>query len=104
MQTGTIVTSEGPRIEATLKTGQKNVTTAGTAVVVGSLTGIREVLLQAKITNGGYIFVGPSTVTNDHTSGMCLVKGEVFHGYCTSLADFYINSTVNGEGVTYLCW
>lgn len=104
MQTGTIVTTEGPKASSLLKTGQKAVTTAGTAVVLGTTTDIREVLIQAKVTNSGYIFVGPSTVANNHTNGMCLTKGEAAHFYCTTLADIYINSTVNGEGVTYLCW
>jgi hypothetical protein len=104
MQTGTIVTSEGPRIEATLKTGAMNVTTAGTAVSLGAITGIREVIIQAKRTNGGIIFVGPSTVLNNDTNGIYLSKGEALHLYCTSLAEVFINSTVNGEGVTFLYW
>lgn len=104
MQTGTIMTSEGPKAEATLKTGTKTVTAAGTAVAIGAITGMREVLIQAKMTNGGYIFIGPSSVLNNHTNGVCLSKGEICHLYCTTLSDVYINSTVNGEGVTFIYW
>lgn len=104
MLTGTIVTTEGPRAEATIKTGAMNVTTAGTAVSLGAITGIREVIIQAKRTNGGIIYVGPSTVHNNDTDGIYLSKGEALHLYCTTLSDVYINSTVNGEGVTFLYW
>lgn len=104
MQTGTIMTSEGPRYSATLKTGVLNVTTAGTALVLGAATDVREVLIQAKRTNTGQIYVGPSTVANNNTNGIFLEKGQFIKFYCTSLADVYINSTLNGEGVTYLYW
>ena len=104
MQTGTVVNPVLPIDTSSLKTGTKVVTTAGTAVALGTETGMHELLIQAKRTNAGIIFVGPSTVLNNDTNGIYLSKGEALHLYCNSLAEIYINSTVNGEGVTFLYW
>ena len=104
MQTGTLTTTEGPRYSATLKTGAMTVTMAGTAVAIGSATDVREVLIQAKRTNSGQIYVGPVGVLNDNTNGVCLEKTDFVKFYCTTLADIYINATVSKEGVTFLYW
>jgi len=104
MQTGTIVTTEGPRYSATLNTGSKIVTTAGTAEPLGTATNVREVLIQAKRNNTGQIYIGPVGVHNDNSDGICLDKTDYVKFYCSSLSEIYVNSTVNGEGVTYLYW
>lgn len=104
-QLGTVVYNEGLRVEASLKTSGKNVTTAGTAVsLVAATTPCREVLIQAKRTNTGVIFIGPSSVLNNYTNGVYLEKGDSVRFFCTDLLELYVNSTVNGEGVTYLYW
>jgi hypothetical protein len=104
MQTADLVTSMGPSADSVLQTGAANVTTAGTAVAVGTLTNIRQVLIQAKKTNSGTIYVGPASVANDNSNGFYLDKGDGIIFSCTTLAEIFINSTVNLEGVTYLCW
>ena len=80
--------------------GQKNVTTAGTRVPLGTTQKYKEINIIAKDTNTGYIYVGNSTV--DSTNGAILPKG----GYVTlqfiDIADVYIDSSVNGEGVSWI--
>ena len=89
----------------TLGTGSKTVNSAGTAEpLAAAVTGITQVLVQAKKTNSGTIYVGPASVANDNSNGFYLDKGDGVAFDCTNLAEIYINSTVNGEGVTYLCW
>jgi hypothetical protein len=104
MQTGTVVTTECARADAQLNTGEAHTVTAGTAVVLGSTTNVREVLIQAKFGNTGMVYIGPANVKNDGSNGIYLATGDSLKLYCTSLAEIYVNSTVNGEGVEYLCW
>lgn len=87
-----------------LVTGVKNVTVAGTAVALGTAKNVREILIQAKRTNTGRIYIGPSTVLTNDTNGIYLDKGDSFRLFHTDMTQIYINSTVNGEGVTYLAW
>lgn len=83
------------------KSGQKSVTTAGTAVRLGSQAIDGPVLLKAKHTNTGYIYVGNTggdTVSS--TTGMGLVAGEVVvFEYVSDLKQIWLDSSVNGEGV-----
>lgn len=82
-------------------TGTTDVTTAGTRVAVGSTTGLeRGVTVKAKSTNTGLIYVG--TVAVASTNGFQLSPGEEIYIECISLADLYIDSAVNGEGVSYV--
>ena len=104
MQTGTVVTTECARADALLKTGEAHTITAGTAVVLGSTNNVREVLIQAKFANTGLVYIGPTTVANDGSNGIYLATGDSLKLYCTSLTEIYVNSTISGEGVEYLCW
>lgn len=95
----------------TLNTGQRNVTTAGTAVaLVASSTPCIEVLIQAKRTNTGRIYIGGSGVLNNDTNGVVLQPvadpGQPLSIQLSAqnLNQIYINSTVNGDGVTYIYW
>src|SRR5574343_115195 len=104
MQMGDVVMQESLRADAALGTGGKVCTTAGTAEAIGSVTNIRQVMIQSKRANTGQIYIGPSTVANDGSNGIYLDKGDAAIFNCTSLSELYLNSTVNGEGVTYLYW
>lgn len=93
-----------------LKTGAaKAVTTAGTAVQLEA-TGIRcsAIIIQALPANTGYIYVGDSTVAS--TNGFALgaedslmIGGANRRGGDDEFiaSDIYIDSSVNGEGVTW---
>jgi hypothetical protein len=83
-----------------LYTGVKDTVTAGTRVAVGSTTGLeRGVTIKAKATNTGLIYVG--TVAVASSNGYQLSPGEEVFIECASLATVYIDSAVNGEGVSY---
>lgn len=82
-------------------TGQKNVTTAGTAVQITTTnTGIHTVVVRAKIANTGKIYVGASTVSS--TTGLELGPGDAITVTTGNLANIYLDCSVSGEGVTYL--
>ena len=84
--------------------GQKTVTTAGTAVVLGSLSIGCSILVKALETNTGIVALGNDgaddvTVSN----GYRLAAGEVcVFDNVNSLAAIYLDSAVNGEGVSWI--
>lgn len=94
-----------PSFDETLRTGTKTVTNAGTAVAL-SATSVPcyEVLIQAKRTTGGRIYIGGSTVANDDSNGVYLTAGQSMTITAQNLTQIYINSTVNAEGVTFIYW
>jgi len=79
----------------------KTVTTAGTRVqLVASSTPVSSCCIKAKSTNTGIIYVGNSTVdSNSYRLGaseeICLDLNDA--------QDVYLDSSVNGEGVTFIC-
>lgn len=99
--------------------GSKNVTTAGTEVplVAGTITlpsqrFCARVTVEAKPANTGFIYVGIGTGLNTVVSstdyGTRLAAGQSFtvgmgetHCNGTDLASVWIDSSVNGEGVTF---
>lgn len=85
------------------KHGQKSVTTAGSPVQLSSASvPCYEIAIQAKRTNTGRIYIGGSGVTNDDTAGIMLNAEDIYTDYITDLKQVYINSTVDGEGVTFI--
>ena len=85
--------------------GFKNVTTAGTQVaLVASSTPASRVLIQAKSTNAGLIFIGNSNVPNNHNGGIALSAGSFIQLDLLNLNIIYVNSANNGDGVTYIYW
>ncbi len=99
---GTPVYQKTPQFEQTLNNGAKNVTTAGTAVQLStSSLPCEELLIQAKRTNTGRIYVGGLGITNDDTTGVYLLAGQTIPMTPQNLNRVYLNSSVNGEGVTY---
>jgi len=84
--------------------GQKAVTTAGTAVALGTQGISGALMVKALLANTGNIFVG-NDGAGDVTSanGMELDAGEVIiFSYVGNLSSIIIDSSVNGEGVAWL--
>ena len=88
-------------IPTTIYHGQKTVTTAGTEVALASsqaiLSGVR---IKALAANTGIIYVGANPVTS--STGFALAAGEEVFVEVANLATVYIDSSVNGEGVSYI--
>jgi hypothetical protein len=88
--------------------GSKDVTTAGTEVALSATrTMCLRITIQAKPANTGYIYVGVGTVTSTNY-GVRLGAGDSFtigmgetRGHPNDLSTVVIDSSVNGEGVTY---
>lgn len=83
--------------------GVKTVTTAGTDVALAASTTCKKVDIQAQTDNTGLIAVGGSGVdaTEATGTGIILEAGDIYTLEIDNLADIYIDSTVNGEGVRY---
>ena len=84
--------------------GQKTVTTAGTAEALGSQAIQAALMVKALETNAGYIYVG-----NDGTpdvasdTGLVLAAGDaIIFDYVGNLGSIYIDSSADGEGVAWL--
>lgn len=81
--------------------GKKTVTTAGTRVqLTTTSTGIHTVSVRALTGNTGLIYIGNSAVAS--TTGVELSAGDAITITINDLSKVYIDSAVNGEGVTYL--
>lgn len=87
-----------------LNTGRKVVTTAGTAVAIASSTTCKWVQITAETDNTDLIVVGDSGVVASLSTreGTPLDAGDTLTIPIDNLADVYIDSLVNGEGVTFL--
>ena len=92
-----------------IRSGEKTVTTAGTAVsLTGNKDHVRSVLIIAKKSNTGQIYVGGDDVDSNTNDGLdsgqslTFVSGAgsgVGIGYV--LDAIFIDADVNGEGVDY---
>lgn len=85
--------------------GRKTVTTAGTEVQLTTTeTPCHAVIIQALKTNTGLIAYGGSDVVAAAGSenGVILEPGEKDAIECLDASKIYIDSRVNGEGVSYL--
>jgi hypothetical protein len=84
--------------------GQKTVTTAGTAVILGTAQELNcPLMVKALETNNGIVAVG-NDGANDVTvsNGLRLSKGEsVVFDFVGNIASIYLDSAVNGEGVSW---
>lgn len=88
-------------IPATFYYGQKTVTTAGTELVLASTQVLLSgVTVKALHGNTGWIYVGKSGVSS--ADGFVLDAGESVFIETDNLADVFIDSSVNGEGVSYI--
>lgn len=83
--------------------GVTTVTTAGTDVVLASSTACKRAVIQSQTDNTGLIAVGATGVdaTEATGNGIILYPGDSLEIDIDNLADIFIDSTVNGEGVRY---
>lgn len=83
--------------------GVKTVTTAGTDEALAGSTACKKVVIQAQTDNTGVIAVGATGVdaTIATGTGIILYPGDVYELEIDNLADVFIDSSVNGEGVRY---
>lgn len=94
----------------TFKNGVKTVAVAGTAEpLTNTIVGCNELGMQAAPGNTGNIWIGGANVMNDGSTGGLLLVAPTGQPATLSistedLSKLYINSTVNGEGVTFLYW
>jgi hypothetical protein len=96
---GKLTTDDTASVPTTPTSGRTLVTTAGTRVQLATGT-ITSVTIKALSSNTGTIYIGTSTVTA--TNGFQLGAGESVSMDIGTLGVLYIDSSVNGEGVTYL--
>lgn len=86
--------------------GRKTVTSAGTAErLVSTVSSTSWILIQAESDNTGLIAVGNSSVkaaTTQQTNGIILSARESVTLPLSDNREIYIDSTVSGDGVTYL--
>lgn len=83
--------------------GVTTVTTAGTDVALAASTVCKKVIIQSQTDNTGLISIGTSGVdaTIATGTGVLLYPGDAIEIEIDNLADVYLDSTVNGEGVRY---
>ena len=79
------------------------VTTAGTDVALAESTDCKRVTIQAQTDNTSFVAVGATGVdaTEVTGTGILLGPGDAYELDIDNLADIYIDSLVNGEGVRY---
>lgn len=88
-------------LPSTIVSGQKAVTTAGTAEALGTSTTLTSgVRIKANSDNTGVIYVGASDV--DSTTGFVLAAGEELFVEIADLADVFIDAGTSADGVSYI--
>jgi len=87
----------------TIADGRKTVTSAGTAVALGSATTIKKITIQALGANTNFVAVGASTVVAASGTERGILLGPYQSVVFTNddLADIFVDSVVSGEGVTF---
>jgi hypothetical protein len=84
----------------TIYNGRKAVTTAGVRVSLASSQAIKSVAIKALVGNTGFIYVGDSAVAS--SNGFQLSAGDTVSLDISNLATIFLDSSVNGEGVSYI--
>ena len=84
----------------TIGDGSKSVTNAGARVALASATSCKKVHIQAKAANTGSIYVGGSTIASGR--GIELLPFSTITLTVSDLSLIYIDSSVNGEGCTFI--
>lgn len=91
-------------VAGSLIDGRKTVTTAGTAEALSTdATHTRSITICAETDNTGVIVVGASTVVAalGTRRGIPLNAGDSITVNVNSLKDVFLDTTVNGDGVTF---
>lgn len=97
--------SGGSGTAASVSSGRKVVTTAGTRVALGTdVTGMASVAVQALHANTGVIVVGGGAVVAAVATrnGIALNPGDVVSIDVSKLSAIYLDAMVNGEGVSFV--
>lgn len=91
-------------IPTALGDGRKVVTTAGTRVTLGGAVACKKVTIQALATNTDVVVIGGSTVVAAELTrqGIALTPFNSIIMQIDSLDDIYLDSVIDGEGVSYL--
>lgn len=90
---------------STPRDGRKTVTTAGTSeTLVSNSFPVVAVIIIAETNNTGVITIGDSTVVAAESTrrGVPLLAGESVSFPISDLLYIHLDTTVNGDGVTYL--
>jgi hypothetical protein len=88
---------------STVYAGQKTVTTAGTELALGTSQALTQgVWIKALHANTGFIYVGLTGVSS--ADGFVLDAGESIFIPIDNRATIFIDSSVNGEGVSYVAF
>jgi hypothetical protein len=83
--------------------GQKTVTTAGTAVTLGAQDVLGPLMVKALDTNTGIVALGNVSEDVTVSNGLRLEAGDVIiFNYVGNLASLWLDSAVNGEGVSWI--
>ncbi len=98
--TGTFAVQNTPVAPTTIFNGKTSTVTAGSRVVLAASQAVQSVTIKALITNTGLIYVGSSSVSS--ANGFQLSAGETVSMDVANLNTVNIDSSVNGEGVTYI--
>ena len=83
----------------TISNAQATVATAGTQIRL-SAQSAQSITIKAKIANTGIIYVGNAGVSS--SNGFELSAGDTVSLDINDASDVWINSTVNGEGISYI--
>ena len=84
--------------------GQKTVTTAGTAIALGSQIINGPIMVKALSSNAGAIAIGNDGANDVTTSNGLLLAADdiIIFDFVGNLASIYIDSENNGEGVSWI--
>jgi len=85
---------------SSMSSGVVNVTTAGTRVQLSDIA-CREVIIIAKRTNTGYIYVAGDTVSSTSYGAELAAKDSITIPV-NNVNKIYIDSSVSGEGISYV--
>ena len=85
---------------ATITSSSKDISVTGTAVSIGTTEIVRSILIQAKTTNVGLIYVGISGACSTTVYMKKLSAGETWEIAIEDISNLYINGT-GGEGINF---
>ena len=91
----------------TVTDGRKVVTTAGTRVALATSTACKEVVITAETDNTGIVVVGAAATVIAAIAtrtGVPLSAGDSIVLSSDDLADIGLDSTVSGDGVTFMAF
>ena len=91
----------------TVTDGRKVVTTAGTRVALATSTACKEVVITAETDNTGIVVVGAAATVIAAIAtrtGVPLSAGDSIVLQSDNLADVGLDSTVSGDGVTFMAF